>query len=65
MLCFRTTPWAVVTMAMLAVAFPLGAADHGPVFGLATPTNPQGEHSPQWGFQWLGLVAISEKRFSG
>jgi len=25
-----------------AMSQPLGAADHGPVFGLATPTNPKG-----------------------
>ncbi len=54
MLCFRTTPWAVVTMAMLAVAFPLGAADHGPVFGLATPTNPQGGWSFDLGVNGRG-----------
>src|SRR3984957_18702956 len=37
-----TRPWAVAIAATLTLA-PLGnAADHGPVFGLATPTNPQG-----------------------
>ena len=32
----------IVTAAGLSAAFRLNAADHGPVFGLATPTNPKG-----------------------
>ena len=38
----RTHRGAVAIAAALAVAQLLRAADHGPVFGLATPTNPQG-----------------------
>jgi hypothetical protein len=34
--------WAVALPAMLAAGQSLTAADHGPVFGLATPTNPKG-----------------------
>jgi hypothetical protein len=37
-----TRPWVVAIAATLAVAHLGRAADHGPVFGLATPTNPQG-----------------------
>jgi len=33
--------WAIGIAAMTAVAAHLTAADHGPVFGLATPTNPR------------------------
>jgi len=35
-------PWVVAIAATLTVMQPGKAADHGPVFGLATPTNPQG-----------------------
>jgi hypothetical protein len=38
----RTHPWAVASAAMLAMPLFVKAADHGPVFGLATPTNPKG-----------------------
>jgi hypothetical protein len=34
--------WMVRIAATIAAAVPLTAADHGPVFGLATPTNPRG-----------------------
>lgn len=46
----RTHPWHVAIAAMLLAPAPSIAADHGPVFGLATPTNPQGG----WSFD-LGL----------
>src|SRR5215471_2186486 len=35
-------PWTVAIAATLVVAVDSSGADHGPVFGLATPTNPQG-----------------------
>lgn len=38
----HTRAWVVAMAAMLAAAPRGRAADHGPVFGLATPTNPQG-----------------------
>lgn len=41
-------PWAMAFAAMLA-AVDLCAADHGPVFGLATPTNPKGGWSVDLG----------------
>ena len=47
---FHARRWAFVLAATLAPALPLSAADHGPVFGLATPTNPKGG----WSFD-LGL----------
>jgi hypothetical protein len=34
--------WAMAFASVLATAKVIKAADHGPVFGLATPTNPQG-----------------------
>ena len=37
-----TRAWVVALAAMLATALFAKAADHGPVFGLATPTNPKG-----------------------
>src|SRR5215471_18685797 len=43
-------PWTVAIAATLVVAVDSSGADHGPVFGLATPTNPQGG----WSFD-LGL----------
>ena len=39
---FSLRPWAVALAAALTLAPFLNAADHGPVFGLATPTNPRG-----------------------
>ena len=42
--------WFLALTAILAIAPVLEAADHGPVFGLATPTNPKGG----WSFD-LGL----------
>lgn len=46
---WNSRPWAMALAAMLTVTL-LRAADHGPVFGLATPTNPKGG----WSFD-LGL----------
>ncbi len=40
--------------AMLAMGQLLTAADHGPVFGLATPTNPQGGWSFDLGVNGRG-----------
>jgi hypothetical protein len=37
-----TRPWLAAIAATLTLAQFATAADHGPVFGLATPTNPQG-----------------------
>ena len=38
----------IVLAAMFTVAPSLTAADHGPVFGLATPTNPKGDGVSIW-----------------
>jgi len=38
----KTRSWAAALAAALSMAQFVKAADHGPVFGLATPTNPQG-----------------------
>jgi hypothetical protein len=38
----RARTWAVPLAAVLAMPLFVKAADHGPVFGLATPTNPKG-----------------------
>jgi len=38
----KARPWALAFVASLAIVQFVRAADHGPVFGLATPTNPQG-----------------------
>lgn len=45
---------AVVMAAMMATAAHLTAADHGPVFGLATPTNPRGGWSFDLGVNGRG-----------
>ncbi len=45
---FHARPWATAFTAMLTV-IQVRAADHGPVFGLATPTNPQGGWSVDLG----------------
>jgi hypothetical protein len=44
------TKWSRTIIAMLVVVQEASSADHGPVFGLATPTNPQGG----WSFD-LGM----------
>jgi len=46
--------WAMVAVALMVAAAPLTAADHGPVFGLATPTNPQGGWSFDLGVNGRG-----------
>ena len=50
MLRLQKRPWTIGVAAIMAAAAHLSAADHGPVFGLATPTNPRGG----WSFD-LGL----------
>ncbi len=45
---FNPRPWAMAFTAMLTVTHSY-AADHGPVFGLATPTNPKGGWSVDLG----------------
>lgn len=47
--------WFIVLLAALTAAVPhLSGADHGPVFGLATPTNPQGGWSFDLGMNGRG-----------
>jgi hypothetical protein len=40
---------AMFLLAVLAVSLPCAASGHGPLFGLATPTNSQGEYSFDFG----------------
>jgi hypothetical protein len=47
-------PWLAAIAAMLTVAQLGNGADHGPVFGLATPTNPQGGWSFDLGVNGRG-----------
>ncbi len=54
---FNTRFRAVALAAMLTLAQHLCAADHGPVFGLATPTNPQGGWSFDLGVNGRGPAA--------
>jgi hypothetical protein len=46
--------WTVAIAAMVALPTYLEGADHGPVFGLATPTNPQGGWSADLGVNGRG-----------
>ena len=50
----QALPWAIAMIALLGTAAHLTAADHGPVFGLATPTNPQGGWSFDLGVNGRG-----------
>src|SRR5690242_21888287 len=43
--------------ALTAAALPVSGADHGPVFGLATPTNPKGGWSLDLGLNGRGGTA--------
>jgi hypothetical protein len=49
--------WAAVFAVTLPLAQQLNAADHGPVFGLATPTNPKGGWSLDLGVNGRGATA--------
>jgi hypothetical protein len=51
--------WAMALIATVAVAQDLNAADHGPVFGLATPTNPKGGWSFDLGVNGRGDTAAT------
>jgi hypothetical protein len=50
----NTRPWLAAIAATLTVAQLGNGADHGPVFGLATPTNPQGGWSFDLGVNGRG-----------
>lgn len=45
---FHPRPWTLALAALFTATY-LRAADHGPVFGLATPTNPKGGWSVDFG----------------
>lgn len=49
--------WVVAITATLTLAQLGNAADHGPVFGLATPTNPEGGWSLDLGVNGRGGTA--------
>ena len=53
----HTLPWGVAISAIFTVVQMGKAADHGPVFGLATPTNPQGGWSFDLGVNGRGGTA--------
>jgi len=50
----NTRPWVVALAATITFAQLGNAADHGPVFGLATPTNPEGGWSFDLGVNGRG-----------
>jgi hypothetical protein len=50
----HTRRFTVAVAALMAVVPRLSGADHGPVFGLATPTNPQGGWSFDLGVNGRG-----------
>jgi len=54
MLYSQKCRWAIGIAAVMAAAAHLTAADHGPVFGLATPTNPRGGWSFDLGVNGRG-----------
>lgn len=57
--------WAVAVASLLAVAQITKGADHGPVFGLATPTNPQGGWSFDLGVNGRsGMASVLEAELS-
>jgi hypothetical protein len=53
----NTSSWATAIAVTLTLAQRLHAADHGPVFGLATPTNPKGGWSFDLGVNGRGFDA--------
>jgi hypothetical protein len=58
-------PRAVAFASLLALAHIVKAADHGPVFGLATPTNPQGGWSFDLGVNGRsGTASVMEAELS-
>ena len=57
MLRLNTRQWVIALMAALAVVPHVSGADHGPVFGLATPTNPRGGWSFDVGVNGRGGTA--------
>jgi hypothetical protein len=61
----RPRRWAVAVAVLLALAQITKAADHGPVFGLATPTNPQGGWSFDLGVNGRsGMASVLEAELS-
>jgi hypothetical protein len=61
----RSRRWAVAFASLLALVQIVEAADHGPVFGLATPTNPQGGWSFDLGVNGRsGMASVLEAELS-
>ncbi len=57
--------WVAAFAALLALGQIIRAADHGPVFGLATPTNPQGGWSFDLGVNGRsGMASVLEAELS-
>jgi hypothetical protein len=62
---FWTRPRAIAFNSLLMMAQFMRAADHGPVFGLATPTNPQGGWSFDLGVNGRsGMASVLEAELS-
>src|SRR5690242_17920240 len=59
MLYLPARPWTGALLAMVAAAPHLCGADHGPVFGLATPTNPEGGWSFDLGVNGRGGTGVT------
>ena len=55
----RRAAWIAV-----ALALPLSASDHEPVFGLGTPTNPKGGWSFNLGFNRCGGSGMMQAQLS-
>jgi hypothetical protein len=55
----RHAAWIAITLAL-----PLSASDHGPVFGLGTPTNPKGGWSFNLGFNRRGGSGMMQTQLS-
>jgi hypothetical protein len=61
----RSRRWAVAFASLLALTQLVEAADHGPVFGLATPTNPEGGWSFDLGVNGRsGMASVLEAELS-
>src|ERR1700683_3661851 len=61
----NTRPWVAALAASFTLAQIGSAADHGPVFGLATPTNPQGGWSLDLGVNGRsGMASVLEAELS-
>ncbi len=61
----KSAVYALIFAAAFTLAQPVSAADHGPVFGLATPTNPKGGWSFDLGVNGRGGAGGSATTLEG